>query len=52
MSDIIPYQADTNIVSIIDPVAIDESFIDLWLRGKSEKTRRAYLADISRFYSR
>lgn len=39
MSDIILYQPDR-----------DEQFLDLWLRGKSEKTVRAYRADMSRFY--
>jgi integrase/recombinase XerD len=33
-----------------DPKSIDATFLDLWLRGKSEKTRRAYLADMARFY--
>jgi site-specific recombinase XerD len=51
MPVLIPCQADTNIVRIIDPASIDATFLDLWFRGKSEKTRRAYLADISRFYN-
>lgn len=34
----------------VDPASVDATFLDLWLRGKSEKTRLAYLADIARFY--
>lgn len=29
----------------------DKGFLNLWLYGKSEKTQRAYLSDISKFYS-
>jgi len=42
-------ESETNI-QILDPQSIDATFLDLWLRGKSEKTRRAYLADMARFY--
>ena len=34
-----------------EPTSVDATFLDLWLRGKSKKTRRAYLADIARFYA-
>jgi integrase/recombinase XerD len=49
MTDIIPYQ-ESEIISLSDPATIDATFLDLWLRGKSEKTRRAYLSDMARFY--
>ncbi len=39
MNDITIYQAR------------DESFLPVWLFGKSEKTQRAYRADINRFYA-
>ncbi len=53
MSDIIPYQeiALTVIFPKDDPASIDGPFLALWLRGKSEKTVRAYRADIRRFYA-
>ncbi len=31
--------------------SIDATFLDLWLRGKSEKTQRAYRADMQKFYA-
>ncbi len=40
MTDIAIYQPDH-----------DEQFIDLWLHAKSEKTMRAYRADMARFYA-
>jgi integrase/recombinase XerD len=52
MSDVIVYRGGTvQNLEQVDPVSIDEQFINLWLRGKSEKTRRAYLADMSKFYA-
>ncbi|BCL83129.1 tyrosine recombinase XerC [Ktedonobacteria bacterium brp13] len=30
---------------------IDKKFIEMWLHGKSEKTQRAYRADIHKFYT-
>ena len=52
MSDITMYEGKSEInIQILDPQTIDATFLDLWLRGKSEKTRRAYLADIARFYA-
>ncbi len=51
MTDIIPYQDQADkIVCLNNPATIDATFIALWLRGKSDKTQRAYLADISKFY--
>src|SRR5258708_2044650 len=40
MTDITVYQPDR-----------DEQFLELWLHGKSEKTVRAYRADIHKFYT-
>jgi site-specific recombinase XerD len=53
MSDITIYQEDSISIDMLsreDPASIDAQFIDLWLRGKSEKTQRAYRADIYKFY--
>jgi integrase/recombinase XerD len=51
MPDITIYEPTGNaMLPVEDPASVDAMFLDLWLRGKSEKTRRAYLADISRFY--
>lgn len=41
----------TSVDRVEDPQVIDATFLDLWLRGKSEKTQRAYLADMYRFYA-
>jgi site-specific recombinase XerD len=43
--------AVTSVDRVEDPASIDATFLDLWLRGKSEKTQRAYLADMHRFYA-
>jgi site-specific recombinase XerD len=52
MTDITIYEGSQQNILLTEksPSQIDATFLDLWLRGKSEKTRRAYLADISRFY--
>jgi integrase/recombinase XerD len=51
MSDVTVYRGGTvQNLEQVDPASIDEQFISLWLRGKSEKTQRAYLADMSKFY--
>ena len=53
MADIIPYQGqDCNIMlQQEDPAYIDAAFLATWLHGKSEKTQRAYTADIRKFYA-
>jgi site-specific recombinase XerD len=51
MNEITIYDETTfQIIEKSDPASTDATFLDLWLRGKSEKTRRAYLADIRTFY--
>ena len=40
----------TVIVALEDPAQIDARFLAMWLHGKSEKTVRAYTADIQRLY--
>ena len=54
MTDITIYDLDgkaVETVSSFSPQWSDANFLDLWLRGMSEKTRRAYLADMARFYT-
>lgn len=41
---------DVTIVESIPPQEIDAPFLKTWLHGKSEKTQRAYTADMRRFY--
>lgn len=53
MSDITIYDLEGKAVETVrsfSPQWIDATFLDLWLRGKSEKTIRAYRADIDKFY--
>ncbi len=49
MSDIIPYHGEQ--ASLVCVAQDDARFLALWLHGKSEKTVRAYRADIHRFYA-
>lgn len=52
MTDIIPYQGNIPPrAEFQDPASIDATFLVLWLRGKSEKTQRAYRADMQKFYA-
>jgi integrase/recombinase XerD len=51
MADIIPYQDAAVVENFQHPSEIDAAFLALWLHGKSEKTQRAYTADIMRFYA-
>src|SRR5947209_3064237 len=51
MQEVTIYQGEATItVASEDPSQIDARFLAMWLHGKSEKTVRAYTADIHRLY--
>lgn len=50
MKDISLYDTAPQPIVIQEPSQIDAAFLALWLHGKSEKTVRAYTADMLRFY--
>jgi len=53
MADITIYQAPDDhpsLVQLTRATQVDAAFLVLWLHGKSEKTKRAYNADMLRFY--
>src|SRR5947209_4981911 len=51
MHDLIVYQGEAIVPTASeDPSQIDARFLAMWLHGKSEKTIRAYTADIKRLY--
>jgi integrase/recombinase XerD len=52
MSDITIYEGQIpQIAEYQEPSQVDATFLDLWLDGKSEKTERAYRAEINAFYA-
>jgi integrase/recombinase XerD len=51
MQDVTIYQDDSQeLTTAIDVTQVDAAFLAMWLHGKSEKTQRAYRADMQRFY--
>lgn len=44
-------EGDVLVAELPEPAAIDTTFLKTWLHGKSEKTQRAYLADIHKLYT-
>jgi integrase/recombinase XerD len=51
MQEVTIYQGEASLIIAEDAMQIDAAFLVTWLHGKSEKTQRAYSADIHKFYA-
>ena len=52
MQELTNYQSNEQALTIVeDAMQMDAVFLATWLHGKSEKTQRAYTADMQRFYA-
>lgn len=49
--EFVQISGDILVAQLPEPAAIDATFLKTWLHGKSEKTQRAYLADIHKLYA-